>query len=239
MSYISAVALEKSMDYGQFCPIAKAAEVLGEKWTILILRELLYGTSRFNDFQRAISGISPTMLTKRLRELEEHDLVEKHDHDYQLTRAGHELAPLMRQYAIWGMRWTRGAKLSKDELDVELLMWDMRRRIQPQFMPPAGCVLQVRFKDLKKQERNWWIVVSEGEVKLQNNEPEAKVDLLLQSDLRTLTGMWLGDVTLRAALAQQRLMLKGWPLLIRSIEQWLPLANYANVRPAQLAPVRS
>jgi DNA-binding HxlR family transcriptional regulator len=226
------------MDYRQFCPIAKAAEVLGEKWTILILRELLDGTARFNDFQRSISGISPTMLTKRLRELEEHGLVDKCDHEYQLTRSGYELAPLLRQYAIWGMRWARGDTLSKEELDVELLMVDMRRRIKPLALPPDGCILQVRFTDLKKQERNWWLIVAEGEVKMQNSAPEGEVDLLLESNLRTLTGMWLGDVTLRTALAQQRLMLKGRPLLIRSIEDWLPMANYANVRPARLEPKR-
>lgn len=227
------------MDYGQFCPIAKAAEVLGEKWTILILRELLFGTNRFNDFQRAISGISPTMLTKRLRELEQHGLLEKNNHDYVLTRSGYELAPLIRQYATWGMRWARGGKLSKEELDVELLMWDMRRRVNAAYLPPTGCIIHIRFKDLKKQERNWWLVAAEGQVNLQNSEPEEDADLLLQSDLRTLTEMWMGDVTLRTALAQQRLMLKGRPLLIRSIEQWLPLASYANVRPAALDPVRS
>jgi len=225
------------MSYGQFCPIAKAAEVLGEKWTILILRELQYGTSRFNDFQRAISGISPTMLTKRLRELEERGLVVKDDHDYRFTRAGLELAPLLRQYAIWGMRWARGPEMSKEELDVELLMWDMKRRVRPQFLPPEGCVIHVCFKDLKKQERNWWMEVHDGVVELRNAAPKAKaIDLLVESDLRTLTAMWLGDVTLRTALAQQRLMLKGRPLLIRAIEDWLPLADYANVRPAYLEP---
>ena len=227
------------MDYGQFCPIAKAAEVLGEKWTILILRELLYGTRRFNDFQRAISGISPTMLTKRLRELEDNGLVEKHDHDYTLTRSGHELAPLIRQYAIWGMRWARDGKLSKEELDVELLMWDIKRRIKPQFLPPDGCTIQVRFKDLKKDDRNWWIRVEDGIATLLNQEPEGELDLLIQSDLRTLTGMWLGDLTLRTALAQRNLMLRGRPILIRAIENWLPMANYSNVRPARLDPVRA
>ena len=227
------------MDYGQFCPIAKAAEMLGEKWTILILRELLYGTSRFNDFQRSISGISPTMLTKRLRELEEHDLVTKESHDYQLTQRGIELAPLIRQYAIWGMRWTRDGNMSQEELDAELLMCDMRRRVQPQFLPPAGCIIQVCFKDLDNQDRNWWMVVADGEVSLQNSPPAGEVDLLMQSDLRTMTAMWLGDVTLRTALARQRLMLKGKPLLIRCIEDWWPLADYANVRPAIIAPVPS
>lgn len=222
------------MDYGQFCPVAKAAEILGEKWTILILRELLYGTSRFNDFQRAISGISPTMLTKRLKELEAAGLVGKDDHDYELTDAGWELAPLLREYAVWGMRWARG-ELSDSELDVELLMSDMRRRIKPEFLPADGCRVQVHFEDLKTR-KNWYLAVKDGETNLASRKPRGEIDLVLESDLRTMTRLWLGDITLRHALAQQRLRLKGRPILIRAIEQWLPLANYANIRPAAITP---
>ncbi len=222
------------MDYGQFCPVAKAAEVLGEKWTILILREFLYGTSRFNDFQRAISGISPTMLTKRLKELEVAGVVHKENHDYQLTDSGRDLAPLLRQYALWGMRWARG-ELSDTELDAELLMWDVRRRVRAEFLPEAGCVIQVHFGDLESMA-DWWLLVIEGEADLVGEVPEAEVDLLLDTDLRTMTELWLGDLTLNGALAQQRLKLRGRPLLIRAIEQWLPMANYANVRPATITP---
>ena len=115
--------------YGQFCPVSKAAEVLFEKWTILILREFLMGTTRFNDFQRAISRISPTLLTKRLKYLEEKGVIVRKQvsgqrgHEYRLTPAGKELEPLLENIAVWGMRWARG-QMSDDELDVELLMWD-------------------------------------------------------------------------------------------------------------------
>ena len=223
------------MDYGQFCPVAKAAEVLGEKWTILLLRELLYGTSRFNDFQRAISGISPTMLTKRLKDLESAGLVTKDEHDYELTNSGWELAPLLREYAVWGMRWARG-ELSDTQLDVELLMADMRRRIKPDFLPEDGCVVQVHFNDVQKTEADWYLLVVDGGTEVVDTIPEQEVDLLIDSDLRTLTQLWLGDLSLRHALSQQRLHLKGRPILIRAIEQWLPLANYANIRPAAITP---
>ena len=221
------------MDYGQFCPIAKAAEVLGEKWTILILRELLYGTHRFNDFQRAIKGISPTMLTKRLKELEAHGLVEKDDHDYQLTRAGMDLAPLVRQYAIWGMRWGRG-ELGDAELDTELLMWDIRRRLRTEFLPDNGAVIQIHVTDQEKAD-NWWFVVGSTEGKkdvrdvgLESEAPPGEVDLLIEGALRPLTELWLGDISLQQALVSRQLVLKGRPLLIRAIEQWLPLARYAS-----------
>ncbi len=219
------------MEYGQFCPIAKAAEVLGEKWTILILRELLYGSSRFNDFQAAIAGISPTMLTKRLRDLEIKGVVEKENHDYRLTECGQELAPLVRQYAIWGMRWARG-DMPDDELDAQLLMYDMRRRINTEFLPPTGATIHIHFKD-QAEASDWWLLVQGSVVELVDEEPEAEEDLLIESDLRSLTQLWLGDLSLRGALTRQLLRLKGKPLLIRCIEDWLPLARQAAIRPAR------
>ncbi len=232
------------MDYGQFCPVAKAAEVLGEKWTLLILRELLYGTHRFNDFQRAIKGISPTMLTKRLKELEANGLVVKDDHDYQLTPAGEDLAPLVRQYAIWGMRWGRG-ELGDAELDVELLMWDIRRRIKTEFLPESGAVIHVNISD-RDTDGLWWLVVDRAEDKQANREvslrdsaPEEDTDLVIEGELRPLTALWLGDITLQQALVARQLVLKGRPLLIRAIEQWLPLARYSTYNPSGPSPKRA
>ena len=217
------------MEYGQYCPVAKAAEVLGEKWTLLILRELLYGTARFNEFQRAISGISPTMLNKRLKELEANGLVTKQGHEYSLTPAGEDLGPLIRQYAIWGMRWTRG-ELSETELDIELLMWDIRRRIRPEYLPESGCLIQVHLSD-QSENADWWLSVADGEVALSSKPPKAEPDLVIRSQLRALIALWMGDIPLRTALAHRQLTLLGQPMLIRAIEQWLPLARYANVRP--------
>ncbi|MEM0952766.1 MAG: helix-turn-helix domain-containing protein [Pseudomonadota bacterium] len=221
------------MDYAQFCPVAKTAEILGEKWTILILRELLYGTHRFNDFQRAIRGISPTMLTKRLKELESHGIVTKNDHDYALTPAGEDLAPLVRQFAIWGMRWTRGT-VTDAELDVELLLWDIRRRIDTAFLPEAGAVIELCVNDHAEPNR-WWYIVAQAEEKLEHREvglvtdaPDRDIDLVINADLRTLIELWLGELPLQDALVLRRLVLKGRPILIRAIEQWLPLARYAT-----------
>jgi DNA-binding HxlR family transcriptional regulator len=225
------------MEYGQYCPVAKAAEVLGEKWTILILRELLYGTSRFSEFQRAISGISPTMLNKRLKELDAHGLVIKVDHEYRLTPAGKDLVPLVRQYAIWGMRWARG-ELSDTELDVELLMSDIRRRLRTSALPESGCLIQVHLSDLSKKA-DWWLLVEDGEVTLLTSDPDRDPELVIDAGLRALISLWMGEISLRTALARRQLTLRGQPLLIRTIEQWLPLARHANIQPAEEAlPLR-
>ncbi len=229
------------MEYGQFCPVAKAAELLGEKWTLLIVRELLYGSTRFSEFQRAISGISPTMLNKRLKELESNGLVEKADHDYHLTPAGEDLAPLVRQFAIWGMRWGRG-DLPDTDLDVDLLMWDIRRRIKPELLPETGAILEVVVTDLPAPNR-WWLSVDacEGrpgdrELKLDTEPPRDEVDLAIEASLRALTEIWLGDISLQTALVRRQLVLQGKPLLIRSIEQWLPLARNAVFSERKLDP---
>ncbi|MEE4193353.1 MAG: helix-turn-helix domain-containing protein, partial [Halieaceae bacterium] len=229
------------MEYGQFCPVAKAAELLGEKWTLLIVRELLYGSTRFSEFQRAISGISPTMLNKRLKELESNGLVEKDDHDYQLTPAGKDLAPLVRQFAIWGMRWGRG-NLPDCDLDVDLLLWDIRRRIKTEFLPETGAVIEVHITDLPDPSR-WWLSVEacearpgDRDVQLSTEPPRTEVDLAIDSSLRALTEIWLGDITLHTALVRRQLTLQGMPLLIRSIERWLPLARNAVFSERNLNP---
>jgi len=132
--------------YGQFCPVAKATELIGEKWTLLILRELLLGTTRFNDFQRAMSRMSPTLLAKRLRSLEDSGIIIRKKlsgqkgHEYRLTAAGKELSPLVEILAVWGMRWARG-QLTDDELDVEFLMREVQRRLQTEHLPDGETVI--------------------------------------------------------------------------------------------------
>ena len=122
-------------EYGQFCPVAKASDIIGERWTVLILRELLLGTTRYNDFQRALSRISPTLLSKRLKMLEEKGLVIRkrpargRNYEYHLTACGRELEPMIEMLAVWGMRWARG-QMTDADLDVEFLMWDFQRRLQ-------------------------------------------------------------------------------------------------------------
>ena len=148
------------MDYAQFCPVAKAAEILGEKWTLLIVRELLMGGTRFNELQRGLGLISPTILTKRLNDLAAAGVVIKkrihgqRGHEYLLTAMGRELLPVVTQLGTWGMRWARGA-LQERDLDVELLMLYLQRSIKTEALPGKETVVRFTFSDLKLLG-DWW-----------------------------------------------------------------------------------
>lgn len=221
--------------YGQFCPVSKAAEILFEKWTVLILRELLMGTTRFNDFQRAISRISPTLLTKRLKALEENGVIMRKQvsgqrgYEYRLTPAGKELEPLMENIAVWGMRWARG-RMSDDELDVELLMREIQRRIQTKNLPDGETVICFVFTDLKKH-RSWWIWIDGNEVDLCTEDPGKDVDLYISSNVRTMVEAWQGDIDLIKALASGAIKAHGDRNLIKTIPDWIGLCIYKDVRP--------
>lgn len=226
-----------SIHYGQFCPIAKAAEVLGERWTILIIRELLLGSSRFNELQRALSQISPTLLTKRLTQLQDSGLVirrklpKQERAEYHLTAAGKELLPVVVGLGEWGMKWARG-QMSDDELDVELLMHDFSRRLDATALPGGRAVIHFVFSGLRKFGQ-WWIVLEEnGERNLCADDPGHEVDVRIRSDLRTLTEVWAGDREVRSAVQSGRLEITGPPALTRSLPAWLRIGMFAHVRPA-------
>lgn len=219
--------------YGQFCPVSKAAEVVGDRWTMLILRELLMGTHRFNDFQRALSRISPTILAKRLKYLEACGVVRRRrvsgqkGYDYQLTASGKELEPMIETLAVWGMRWARG-QMSDDELDVELLMWDIHRRIDTARLPAGETVLCFTFEDLDKY-KSWWLVIEGDDVDLCTEDPGKDVDLYVTTKLRTLVEVWQGDTPLAAAIDAERITAIGDRRLKRDMASWFPLCAYADV----------
>ena len=225
-----------SIKYGQFCPVSKAAEILGERWTILIIRELLLGSNRFSDLQRALSQISPTLLTKRLNQLQDCGLVirktlpKQKRTEYHLTAAGRELLPVVVSLAEWGMKWARG-QMSDDELDVELLMHDFSRRIDETQLPGGGTAIQFVFPGLAKFAR-WWIVLEQnGARELCVEDPGQEVDIQVRSDVRTMTEIWAGDTEIRAAKKDGRLQLSGNPALIRTMPAWLRIGLFAHVRP--------
>lgn len=229
-----------SIRYRQFCPVAKAAEVLGERWTILIIRELLMGTTRFSDFQRALSQISPALLTKRLNQLQDCGLVirkklpEQRRTEYHLAPAGRDLLPVVAGLGEWGMKWARG-QMSDDELDVELLMHDFSRRIDGTQLPGGRNVIKFVFNGLAKFA-HWWIVLEEkGERELCVINPGKEVDVQLRSDLRTMTEIWAGDTLIPAAKKDGRLQLSGNPVLIRTLSSWLRIGTFAHVRPHSAA----
>lgn len=223
----------RMVSYGQFCPVAKAAEVIGDRWTMLILRELLLGSHRFNDFQRALSRISPTILTKRLKHLEACGVVRRRrtsgqrGSEYYLTASGKELEPLIETLAVWGMRWARG-QMSDDELDVELLMWDIHRRIDTARLPAGETVLCFTFEDLAKY-KSWWLVIEGDNVDLCTEDPRKDVDLYVGSRLRTLVEIWVGDRPLSAALNSEEITTIGDRRLARDMPDWLQLGLFAGV----------
>ena len=222
--------------YGQFCPVAKATEVVGDKWTMLIMRELLLGTCRFSEFQRSMSRISPTVLNKRLRMLEDKGVIIKkpisgqRGCEYRLTPAGRELEPMIDSLAVWGMRWARG-QMTDDDLDVEFLMWDIRRRIDTKSLPDGEIVLCFIFNDLDKY-KTWWLVIDGDDVDLCTQDTGKDVDLYVTSTLRTMIEIWEGDTDLRAAMRDDRVIAMGARHLIRSMSDWFGLCAHAHVRPA-------
>ena len=230
------------MGYGQFCPVAKATELLGERWMLLILRELFLGSHRYSDFQRGLSRISPSLLARRLKQLEQAGVVvrktrkKRKGHDYFLTPAGKELAPLIEHLAVWGMRWARG-QLREDELDVEFLMWDIQRRLRLDRLPDGDTIICFIFDDLERY-RNWWLVVRDGDVDLCTENPGLDVDLYVSGSLRNLVEVWEGDVPVKTALRKGLLRTQGNRQLARSLPAWLGLNPYADVRPGDPALTR-
>jgi len=203
----------------------------------LILRELLMGTTRFNDFQRAISRISPTLLTKRLKYLEEKGVIVRKQvsgqrgFEYRLTPAGKELEPLLENVAVWGMRWARG-RMSDDELDVELLMREVQRRIQTKNLPDGETVICFVFTDLEKH-RSWWVWIDGDEVDLCTEDPGKDVDLYLSTDVRTMAEVWQGDIDLKKALTDKKIKAHGDRKLIKTMPDWIGLCIFIDVRPVK------
>ena len=221
--------------YNQFCPIAMASEILCARWTPLILRELLSGSTRFNELRRGMQRISPALLSKRLKDLEAAGIVtrskvvgEPELFEYQLTKAGRELAPVIEGIASWGHRWIK-AEASLRNLDVNLLMWGIRGNINPEPMPARRTTIQVIFTDLPKAQRNWWLIAQPSEgIDLCSIDPGFDVDLYLSTDLRTLTEVWMGYTPMRRAKQEGRLAITGNRQLEADMKSWFGLNRFAT-----------
>jgi len=224
------------VSYNQFCPVAMAAEILGTRWTLLVLRELVVGSTRFNDLRRGLPRMSPALLSKRLKELELAGVVarapvagEPGVYEYRLTQAGRELKPVVEAVGIWGQRWIE-TDVSLENLDPDLLMWDMRRNIDPKPMPQRRNVIQVIFTDQKEARRNWWLIVEpEHGVDLCSVDPGFDVDLYLTTDLRTMTRIWMGYISIAQAKEQGGLIVTGNKQLEAELGSWLMLSSFAKV----------
>ena len=224
------------MQYGQFCPVAKALEVLGERWTILIVRELLMGASRFNELQRGLNQISPTMLTRRLNELSDAGIVIRkkipgqRGYEYFLTEMGNELLPVVESIGNWGMRWARG-KMDDADLDLELLMLYLKRSIRADKLPGNETTIRFKFTDID-QFSNWWIVVTDDDTDVCVRDPGKDVDVYFTTDLRTMIEVWMGDTPYKNAISDGRLKLVGPSALTRNVSGWLAPSYFSGIPPA-------
>jgi DNA-binding HxlR family transcriptional regulator len=221
--------------YNQFCPVAMAAEVLGSRWTLVLLRELLAGSTRFNQLRRGVPRMSPALLSKRLKELEAAGVVvrsrvvgEPDMLEYQLTEAGRSLRAVVEAVGAWGHGWIE-TKSSLANLDPNLLMWDIRRNIDPRPMPRHRNTVQIIFTDLQRAKRNWWLIVQPDEdVDLCSVDPGFDIDLYLSTDLRTMTEIWMGYTPLARAKDDGRITITGNRQLAASMQSWLKLSPFAR-----------
>jgi len=222
--------------YGQFCPVALAAEILTRRWTPLVVRELLCGSTRFNELRRGVPKMSPSLLSKRLDELVGAGVVRRHEEpkgrgrtEYRLTPAGRELTPIIEAMGVWGKRWV-GGDLDAEDLDVDLLMWDVRRRIDSSEVPKTRTVVHFTFRDCPEDHRDYWIVTArEEEVDLCLMDPGHTVDLMVRTDVRAMTDIWMGRATFAEILRRRQISLRGPAHLRRSFPRWLGLSVFARV----------
>lgn len=221
--------------YGQFCPVAKAMELLDERWTMLVMRELLCGSQHFNELRRGVPRMSPSLLSKRLATLMRAGLVERFETgnrvSYVPTAAGRELEPIVAALGAWGSRWV--PQLGDADLDPRLLMWDIHRNLDHDTMPNVRTVLRFVFPELSKDVREWWVVATAGHVDLCDFDPGHPVFATIEADLHVLTQVWRGDVPWDSAVAAGSLTVHGGPAARRCVPSWLKLSAFAGVpRPA-------
>lgn len=217
--------------YGQYCPISRAVEILGERWSLLIVRDLICGTTRFNDLARGNPGLSRTLLSKRLRQLERAGIVEHVDDRYRLTDAGRDLEPIVMGLGAWGARWAFGEPRA-EELDPELLMWWVHDRLDLSPLPDGRVVLEFDFRD---ERRRFWIVRDGAGPSVCTADPGFDVDVRIESDLPTLYRVWLGRQDLRAALRAGDIGMHGPSALVQHMPDVLRLSVIA---PAVAATTR-
>ncbi len=213
------------MKYGQFCPVAKATELLGERWTFLIVRELLMGAHRFSELQRGLGEISPALLTARLKSFEEEGLIVRRKipgqrgFEYFPTEACQALLPVIKALGDWGLLWAR-QKLSGEDFDPEFLMFYLERSVDPSALPGRETIIQFRFLDLKEQCK-WWLMVNGDKTQLCLVDPGRDVDVWISTTVRTMHDVWMGDRSYRSAIDSGDLVIEGDPMLTRRMSRWM------------------
>jgi DNA-binding HxlR family transcriptional regulator len=219
--------------YGQFCPVAQASEIVAERWMPLILRELICGSRRFNEIRRGVPLISPSLLSSRLRDLERAGVVKRvpvtrNQAEYRLTKAGKELRPIIEQLGLWGQRYAK-RELTEEDVDVSLLMWDIRRRIRTDIFGKRRQVIRFDLTDAPQGKAHWWLLVDRGEVDLCLKHPGFDENLVITTDTVILTRVWRGDMALRKTLRTKKIAIQGDRFLISRFDEWFALSPFVEM----------
>jgi DNA-binding HxlR family transcriptional regulator len=201
------------MRYGQFCPIAKAAEIVAERWTPLIVSEMLAGSTHFSDIRRGVPLMSQTLVSKRLKELARVGVVDRRGKnprrpEWHLTQAGRALAPIIQHLGEWDLCYAQDP-LREGDLDVAILTWNIRRRVDPKVFGNRRVTIQFEFTDASKNKRRWWIVNDRGSVDLCPTDPGFPVDVYFSTDVRTIVHVWVSKLPLEAAVRSERIEIIG------------------------------
>lgn len=214
--------------YGQFCPVAKASEVLTTRWTPLIIRELVSGSSGFNEIHRGVPLMSRPLLAQRLRELVEAGVVVQDERKaYHLTECGQALGPIIVAMGLWGRKWVESAAHGPD-WDAGVLMWDMQRRIDTSELPPGRTVLQLDYSDAPAELSRWWLLIEDDVVDLCQSDPGFEIDLYIATTVRAMGRAWIGQRSLERAIECGDIQVHGRMDLARSLPKWLMLSVIAE-----------
>lgn len=218
--------------YSQFCPVAKGAEVFNERWTPMIIREMMCGSRRFNDLKRGNPMMSPSLLSQRLKFLEAAGVVEKitrngETAEYALTESGRDLGEVVTRLGLWGLKWAR-SRLTRDDYDPNLLMWDIRRRIDTSAFPASRVVISFMFRDMPTSRRAYWLVVDDGEVDLCMKFPGFDVDLAFITTAKVMADIWMGYTTISKEIRDGKLTLEGSRELKKNIDAWFTRSVFSD-----------
>ena len=214
--------------YGQFCPVAMASEVMTERWTPLVVRELLCGSTRFNDLRRGVPLMSPALLSKRLKTLERVGVVERKGSEYHLTPAGKELRGVIEALGVWGQRWSRGDVIAKG-YDASLLMWDIHRNIDVEKTPDKRVVVHFHLSGSTDKKSHFWLVLESGTADLCLSDPGHDIDVVVKGHIRTMIDYWMGRVRFNQAVRNGDLEVTGPARLVRELPTWFTRSDFAPV----------
>jgi DNA-binding HxlR family transcriptional regulator len=214
--------------YGQFCPVAMASEVLTERWTPLVVRELLCGSTHFNDLRRGVPLMSPALLSKRLKTLERVGVVERRGTEYLLTEAGAELRSVIEALGVWGQRWARGDVVAKG-YDATLLMWDIHRNVDIDELPAGRVVVLFRLVGSTDGKSHYWLVLTGDSVDLCLTDPGHDIDVLVSAHVSTMVDYWLGRVGFMDAVRAGDLTITGPSDLVKAVPTWFLRSGFAKV----------